>query len=227
MTPAYQRFAIIDWLRAFAILLMIIYHFAYDLRQFGFIAPDTFNHIILLVIGRGCLCLFMFCVGYSLAIAHTDGIQWKKFFKRWVKVALAAGLVSLATFISHPQYWIYFGILHCIAISSLIALPFLRIPLIALVAGIAMMTAFWGWGAYLPWIHLNRPSLDYIPVFPWMGPVLMGIGMHYFKLHEYIQAPYSKLVEFLSRRSMEIYLIHQPILMGIVWSLAKMAGPRL
>lgn len=221
MPVAYPRFALIDWLRAFAILLMIVYHFTYDLAHFNLIDYATFNHIAMVVIGRGCLCLFMFCVGYSLAIAHTNKIHWQKFFKRWLKVTLAAALVSLVTYVSHPQYWIYFGILHCISVSSLIALIFLRIPLIALAAGVATMIAFWGWGAHLPWIHLNRPTLDYIAVFPWIGPALIGIGLHYFKLHKHIKAPYSKKIEFLSRHSLQIYLIHQPILISIVWGVTQ------
>lgn len=98
MIPAYQRFAILDWLRAFAVLLMIIYHFLYDLQAFRLISSAAFNHITITIIGRSCLCLFMFCVGYSLAIAHGDKIHWQKFFRRWTKVALAAGLVSLVTF---------------------------------------------------------------------------------------------------------------------------------
>ena len=222
MAPTYQRFPVIDWLRAFAILLMIIYHFSYDLAQFKLISYTSFNHIIMTVIGRGCLCLFMFCAGYSLALAHQNHFQWQKFFKRWLKIAAGAALVSLATLFSHPQYWIYFGILHCIAASSLLALLFLRIPLVALVTGIAMMTAFWGYGKYLPWIKLQRPALDYIPVFPWIGPMLIGLGTHRFRLHEKIRLPYNRIIELLSKRSMEIYLIHQPILMSIAWAISKL-----
>lgn len=222
MSPILPRFTIIDWLRATAIVFMVIYHFCYDLAEFGFITYATFNHTIITFIGRFSLCLFMFCVGYSLALTHGKGINWHSFFKRWIKIALAAALVSSVTFFSHPQYWIYFGILHCIAVTSLLALLFLRIPLIALITGAAMLVAYWGWGAYLPWIHLDRPSLDYIPVFPWIGPALIGIGLQRFRLHEQINPPPSKPVNWLSRHSLEIYLAHQPILMGMVWAFAKL-----
>lgn len=220
------RFALIDWLRAFAILLMVIYHFCFDLMSFNFITSATFNSLWMTAIGRSCLCIFMFCVGYSLAITHSQAIQWQKFWKRWLKIAGAAALVSLGTFITHPQHWIFFGILHCIAITSLVVLPFLRFPRIALVTGLIMAIAYiffdrtLPWIESLPWFNFRRPSLDYIPIFPWMWGALVGIGMHSFNLHQKIQLPYSAKAAWLSNHSLAIYLIHQPILISLVYLLS-------
>lgn len=211
------RYPLIDWLRALAILLMFIYHFSYDLMTFNFMARETFNSFFMTAIGRSCLAIFMFCVGYSLALTHRNGIQWKKFWQRWLKIAGGAGLVSLGTYLSYPTYWIYFGILHCIAVTSIMVLPLLRTPNLSLVLGMAMMIAFVFFNYHLPFFQLDRPSLDYIPVFPWMWSALVGIGLHQFDLHKKIRLPYSRQAFWLSSHSLAIYLVHQPILVGITY----------
>lgn len=216
------RYAIIDCLRAFAIVLMVIYHFSWDLAMSGLIERSTFTSLPMTVIGRSCLSLFLFCVGYSLAISHARGPRWQAFGKRLLKITLAAGAVSLATRVAFPDAWIYFGILHCIAVSSVLALAFLRLPLVALAAGIALMTAWWGFGTTLPWYHAGRPSLDYIALFPWFGMVLIGIGAHHLRLHERIHAPSNTAIQWLSRHSLMIYLLHQPPLLAVAFLLSRL-----
>ena len=184
--------------------------------------------------GRLCLSTFLFCLGYSLAITHRNGINWPKFINRFIKIALAAGLVSLGTYLIYPQHWIYFGILHNIALASLLALAFLRIPLVALLIGTSMMS-YWIVIYFLIRYYAHnpadlipvdpmrlRPSLDFISLFPWFGAVLIGIGAHKLKLHEHISIRRSTTVEFLSRHSLIIYLVHQPLLFGSLWLVLKM-----
>ena len=219
--PSQQRYTLIDWLRAIAIVLMVIYHFTWDLAMQRLIEPAVFTGLPMTIIGRSCLCIFLFCVGYSLAISHKPVIQWRPFWQRWFKIALAAAAVSAGTWIAFPDKWIYFGILHCIAVASVLGLFFLRIPQLALVAGLALMISYWFFGKTLPWLHLARPSLDYIALFPWSGMVLIGIGAHHFAPHRIIRPPHSRIVEWLSRQSLWIYLIHQPILLGIAFLLAN------
>lgn len=216
------RYAIIDWLRTFAIVLMVIYHFTFDLALLRLISTDVFYSLPMTVIGRTCLSLFLFCVGYSLAISHVKGIHWPAFAKRLLKIALAAGAVSLATLIAFPDSWIYFGILHCIAVSSVLALAFLRLPLVALATGIALMTAWWGFDTTLPWYHAGRPSLDYIALFPWFGMVLIGIGAHRLQLHTWLPVPPHPGAQWLSRHSLLIYLLHQPLLLGLAFLLSRL-----
>lgn len=217
MASIMPRYTLIDWLRALAIALMFIYHFSYDLMMLQLIEAASFNSITMTAIGRSCIALFMFCMGYSLALNHNNGMHWPKFWQRWLKIALAAGLVSLVTYLAYPQYWIFFGILHCIAVASLVLLPFLRFPKLALMAGLAMGIAYAFFHKTLPWPNIQRATLDYIPLFPWMWSSLVGVGMQSFKLHEKIHLPYSRSAEWLSRQSLIIYLVHQPVLMGIAY----------
>lgn len=214
------RYALIDYLRCLAILLMIIYHFSYDLYKLGLISRETITLFIFIVIARTCLCLFLFCVGYSIALNDDATPHLKRFLrsfgKNWLKVTAGALLVTLTTYLLAPSNWIYFGILHCISISSLIALAFIRAPYIALIIGTFMMSAYWGWQYQLPWLRLNHFSLDYIPVFPWSGMVLIGLGCAQFHWHKKIQIPSHRWVYRISKHSLMIYLVHQPILIGSI-----------
>ena len=223
MSHTTSRLALIDWLRALAIVLMVIYHFSWDLAMMQLIEQRTFSGPLMTFIGRSCLCLFLFCVGYSLALSHTPSIRWRPFWRRWLKIVLAAAAVSLATYVYMPTAWVYFGILHCIAVASLLGLLFLRIPLIALLAGSSLMISWWLFGSTLPWLHLPRPSLDYIALFPWSGMVLIGIGAHHYRLHERIRPPALAAPEWLSRHSLAIYLLHQPLLLGLAFLLGRLA----
>jgi uncharacterized membrane protein len=216
-TPqAEPRSYALDWLRAFAIFLMVGYHLTYDIASAGIFPYAVFLHPATTFIGRICLCLFLLCAGYSLALVHGGKILWSRFWRRWMGIAGAAVAVSIATLLAFPANWIYFGILHCIAVSSLLCLPFLRLPKVALVTGVVMMIAHLGWGLHLPWIHLNQASLDYISVFPWMGMMLIGIGLFPYRLHERVKLPQSRSAEWLSRHSLLVYLLHQPLLMGTI-----------
>jgi uncharacterized membrane protein len=226
MASSHTRFSLIDWLRAFAILLMFIYHFSFDLMSLQLITSETFNGILMTAIGRTCLAIFMFCVGYSLAMSHQHGMQWKKFWLRWLKIAAAATLVSLGTYIAYPSAWIYFGILHSIALASLVLIPFLFIPTIALIVGLSMGIIYAIYGVTLPFIipfadflHFNRSSLDYIPIFPWMWSAFVGVGMFQFSLHKKIQPPNLYAAQKISEYSLIIYLIHQPVLMAIAYGI--------
>ena len=112
----------LDLIRGLAIIMMIAFHFIYDLNSFGFTQIPLFTHW--LGIAWRCLIVFLFlsAVGISLVLAHKDHLKFKKFLKRIFYLGLAALLVSAGTFVMFPDGWVYFGILHLIWISSLITI---------------------------------------------------------------------------------------------------------
>lgn len=231
------RYTLIDWLRATAIILMIIYHFMWDLVAVGLMSRDLFLSFEIRLVGRTCLILFLFCVGYSLALSHQNGIQWNQFFKRWSKLLIASAVISLLTYFIYPNKWVYFGILHHITVVSLLLLLFLKARLLALALGLYILLPYWLDAIGLcsvvpsvlyPWLNvcdypkpfLFRATLDYIDLTPWGGASLLGVGASYFELHKKIQPPRVLWIEKLSSYSFEIYLIHQPVLMALSYLIA-------
>ena len=134
------RFPIVDYLRVLAILLMAFFHFFFDLTAFGFTNINFQKDVFWFSLPRVIVTLFMFTVGISLKIVHPQKVNWQKFWKRWLKIAIGAVLISILTYFMFPKQWIYFGTLHCIALTSIMAIPFLNHPKIALILGVILLT---------------------------------------------------------------------------------------
>ncbi len=214
-----KRFEIIDQLRALAIVLMVIFHLTYNLNHFGFMVVDFFKGFWF-YLPRFIVFLFLFCVGFSLRHSHINGIQWRKFNSRLAKLVLFAALISLFTWLAFPDRWVYFGALHCIALTSVLALPFIFVPRLALITGVSMLVLDVGFDIGIPFYEMDQKSIDYIPAFPWLGVVLIGIFVHYAGI-EKIPYPFkSTAMSYLSKHSLLIYLIHQPILFSLVYAVA-------
>jgi uncharacterized membrane protein len=125
MNTKVNRYLSLDVLRGFAVFIMIIFHFCYDLNIFKFIKinmSDTFWFYY----PRFIVFCFLTSVGISLKLVHKNKIKWDKVWPRFVKLALAALAITVVTYFLFPRNWIYFGTLHCIATASLLALPFLN-----------------------------------------------------------------------------------------------------
>lgn len=209
-----NRSTLLDQLRGIAVALMIFFHASYDLSLFNFIEIDPFQNPFWFGLPRLIVFLFLLCVGIGLRNSHQEKIAWRKFWQRFIKLSLCAAVVSLSTYYMFPTRWIYFGTLHCIALCSLLALPWLRAPILAiLTATIIVLLEYFGYG--IPWIKMAHASMDYIPAFPWIAVVFLGFFLHHLGLHQQ-KIPRNKYLEFLGRHSLVIYLLHQPLLFGLI-----------
>lgn len=228
----------LDLGRSAALAAMIAYHFCYDLEAFGYLPPGT------MVTGWGALSAriiastFLFLVGISLWLAHGHGIRWRPFLKRLVQIGAAAALITLAThYVLGPRF-IFFGILHSIAVSSLIGLAFLRLPAVLTALAAAAVWFAPGWlatGAFdTPWLvwtgltTLRVHAVDFLPTFPWLAPVLAGISVAKIADRSGVWSrprpaptPMQRRLSLPGRHSLTVYLIHQPILVGILWGLRQ------
>jgi uncharacterized membrane protein len=236
-----SRIAALDIARTAALLGMAAYHFLYDLQMYGLVPPEFAVSGWLYWHARVVASSFLGLVGVSLWLAHGQGIRWPAFWHRWFKVAAAAALVTLGTRIALPEAWVFFGILHAIALFSLFALPFLRLPWpITAAAGVAVI-----WASYtLPSDAMNAPLLrfiglhtettwtvDFEPVFPWFAPVLIGVAFGRLGTGIGLWAWLAKwparttrpvrLLVWPSQHSLILYLLHQPILFGLIGLYAR------
>ena len=229
--PASPRIGAIDGLRGGALCLMIVYHFSFDLGWFGFIHAD-FDHDPFWLGFRGMIVsAFMLLVGLSLLLARRAGVTPRHFWRRIALIAFCAILVSAATYLTFPQTFVTFGILHCIAIASVLAWPATRFPLAALGAGAAIVIV--GNAVALPlfdtpwlqWLGLmtHKPATeDYVPLLPWLGVVMIGIALgHWLSLQQFRPLrPLSRVaprwLRWLGRHSLLVYMVHQPVLIGLL-----------
>ena len=230
MTPT-PRLIVLDLARTAAVIGMVIFHFTFDLQMFGHIPPDTLYQPFWHYFARMVAGSFLFLSGISLWLAHGRAIRWPVFWRRFAKVAGAAALVSVASIWVTPGGLIYFGILHAIAASSLIALAVLRLPALvtlAIAAGVfalpwvAQSPAFDG--LWLIWLGLaeTRPLMaDYVPLLPWLAPCLAGVAigrlashLSLWPRHATTPTPTLRALAFPGRHSLIIYLLHQPLLVA-------------
>lgn len=225
------RLQSVDVYRGLALLAMAAYHTLWDLNYYGLIEAGIGVDPVWLTAQRSILSAFLLLAGASLTLAHGDGIRWRGFWKREAILVAAAALVSIGTWFAFGPYLAYFGVLHAIALFSLMALPFVRWPLWA---GIATAAVF----LFLPvlyqsdlfdpqgldWIGFfeNTPeSADLVPIFPWFGVVLIGvIGMRLLRAHGAFTWRSGNLavraLDLLGRWSLLFYLVHQPLIFGVV-----------
>lgn len=217
------RYNIVDEIRGLAIVLMIIFHFFYDLNVLKFVKINFAQDPFWWGFPRVIVFLFFLSVGLGLPMVHTPQIKWKKFWQRFLKIAGLAILISLVTYFLFPKRWIYFGTLHSIAVCSILALPFLRLPKLALLVFLALAIPSAFFKLDIPWIILHEFSMDYISPFPWLGVVGLGIFLFHKNFH-HIQLgmePLLKPLRFLGKHSLVIYVLHQPLIFGALFALSK------
>ncbi|MET0731516.1 MAG: heparan-alpha-glucosaminide N-acetyltransferase [Casimicrobiaceae bacterium] len=228
---ASARVPAIDVLRAFALFAMIGYHFAFDLRYFGVIRTDFEHDPYCLVVRGAILSSFLLLAGVSLVLADRAGVPPARFWRHVTEVAGCALLVSAGSYALFPKTFIWFGVLHAITISLIVARPFARQPALAAAIGCAVIAAgtllahpafdnrALGWIGFMT----GKPyTEDYVPLFPWAGVVFVGIALGHFLAHRSF-APIAALnrapqwLAALGRHTLLIYMIHQPILLGALW----------
>jgi len=232
-----NRSWVIDFIRALAIILMVFFHTSYDLNLFRLISIESLNSGFWWFLPRLIVFLFLLAVAMSSREVNQHGIRWRTQLKRLAKIVLGAAAVSTATYYLFPGRWIYFGTLHCIALISIAVLPFLRFPTTAGIVGLLILISKWGFNIGPRWFTLPHQSLDYIPFYPWVGVAGLGLWLHHLGLAHWpvekklmeLASPKNQhfiqqagtLMRFMGKHSLVIYLLHQPIIYGLLLALAK------
>jgi uncharacterized membrane protein len=239
MGNAKVRFDEIDGLRGFAIAQMVAYHLCYDLNHFGWT-----NFPIGLSLGWeiwqvSIISTFLLLTGISLVLRDAFKPAWRDFWKRWLQITASALAVSFGSHLIFPESYIFFGILHFISVALIVGR--LLLPLGAynvilglLIVAIAQNVFYPIFNSFvLSWVGLATQvpfTQDFVPIFPWLGVVLIGCGLgsvwrsHDFKRPKWVVLFAQSIPQFsiwTGRHSLAIYLIHQPILFILLFAIEK------
>lgn len=226
-----NRYLSLDIIRAFAIILMVVFHLCFNLNHFKFIDINIYNDPFWYYFRFFIVSIFLLCFGTSLYISNHNGINIKKAIKRFRLLFIASFSISGVTYFIFPNSWIYFGVLHFISFASIFGLFFVYIPLISLFFGLSIVV-LWSLDIInMHWLFniLSKPLFlpvhteDLAPLTPWFGIVLIGIflgakGVFTFYIKENIL---TKNIAILGKNSLLIYIVHQPILFGTTFLIYK------
>ena len=232
MTAA-PRFERLDALRGAAIVWMAVFHFCFDLNHFGLLeVRHSFHRDPLWTTQRtGIVSLFLFYAGLSVAVALQAGQGWPRFWRRWAQVAGCALLVSVGSALMFPRSWIFFGVLHGMAVMLVLAR--LAAPAGPMLWGLGALAVVLPRFVQLPafddpwigWVGLvtRKPiTEDWVPVLPWLGVMLWGLAAGQWLLRHHpgvlagaLARPLKPLA-VLGRWSLSFYMLHQPVLIGLL-----------
>ena len=241
----YKRFYELDLLRGAAIILMVVIHALHTLNFFG-----SYNYTLgtgyLLYLSRTGASIFIILAGISLTLssARAKARAFKKNLKRGAVIFSWGLLITLITRLTlGEEGFVIFGILHFIGLSIILAYPFLKFAIMNLLLGITIimlsfpMSELTMQAPWFLWLGL-RPagfySIDFFPLFPWFGIFLIGIFLgntfypearRKFSLPEFSENTPLKFLVFIGKNSLMIYLLHQPILILILFLLGFIIFP--
>jgi len=228
-----ERFWELDSTRGIAVMMMIIFHFLYDLNFFfgiGFI-----NNNFWLFFGRTTALIFIFLAGVSLTLSHarvkdkTQKFLFSKYTKRGLRIFGYGLLVTIVTWFFFSKEFIIFGVLHFIGISIILSWPLIRtkwnglIGIIVIIIGLYLSTLAFEFPYFLWLFPQNFYTFDYFPLIPWIGVIFIGIfaGNKIYpngkKRFNKKTNPLTNTLSCLGRHSLFIYFVHQPILLGVLW----------
>lgn len=234
------RLQIIDSCRGIAIVMMFIYHFCFDLDFFAFIDIDMNHDPFWLNFRTLIVSSFLLLVGISFSFASQNKINRSAFLKRLGLLVFYAALVSGSSYLMYPKSMIFFGILHFIALASILGLLFYKLYWLNLLFGLALIVislnvnhtffdqSAWQWFGLMTYKPYTE---DYVPLLPWFGLVLCGmfIGKYlYLKNKLDVLKQWSskhilaRSLSFAGRYSIHIYMIHQPLFIGLLYVIVSL-----
>jgi uncharacterized membrane protein len=232
------RLPLIDALRGGAIVMMIAYHFAFDLNNFGLLQQNFYRDPFWIAARNAIVGSFLLLVGISFALATAGGIEWRAWGRRLGLIAACAIAVSVGSYLMFPKSWIYFGVLHFIVVAGIAALAFVRLSAANLVIGVTLFIFGVSFKSALfdqPWLHwvglvTRKPvTEDYVPLLPWFGVVLVGLyaGQRIVAVRSAAAAwrwspttVVGRTLTWAGQHSLAIYMLHQPLLLGLLYVVA-------
>ncbi len=242
-----RRVELVDAARGVAVAMMIAYHLCFDLTYFHWADWPMLDDARWIAWRSTIVASFLFVVGLSLALRDARERQgpggdasWSDpdFLRRWSRIAAAAALVTAGSALLFPATFIYFGVLHFVAVALWICRRAPRLGGWAIGVGIAVLALELSFSSHafdpkgIDWIGFaaEKPlTEDYVPLFPWLGVVLLGCGVGALWARcgfgvsprataawGLVPAAVRRTLVTMGRWSLTIYLLHQPLMIGVM-----------
>ena len=233
------RFIELDILRGCAIAIMIFYHLLWDLDYFNIISLNNsmyqsnrlFPPIFFLLVG--------ICLAISASKEQTPSERVKHLFIRGSWIFSLGLALTVLTLLIIPEKPILFGVLHCIGLSIILSIPFLKFKSYNIIFAIAIILI----GFIVGLFPVENPSIlhlaigfhqtgiwnytvDYFPLLPWFGGILAGISLgnflykdneRRFNIPDLSKYKPATIFSWLGQHSLAVYLLHQPIITGALF----------
>ena len=243
-----KRFIELDLLRGLAITLMIFGHVLWDLDYFGLV---PINNVLYSALQKIVPPMFFTIIGLSIIVGRKknklsikEEKQYNlKLIKRGLKIFNLGMLLTIATIILIPDRPVYFGVLHCIGLTIILSIPFTKIKHYNLMFSVFFISL----GIIVSQFTITNPNIlqlslglhqadvwshtvDYFPLLPWFGVTLLGIAIgnllydgeeRRFKMPDISRFMPAKIFSWIGQHSLEIYLVHQPVIAGFLYIFLK------
>lgn len=231
MANSKSRIWELDALRGVCILCVIVVHFLFDLSFFGgldltlpawYVFIQEYGGAIFVVLSGVCVTLGSKSVRRGLIV----------FACGMLITAVTYGMYRLG--MSGADVVVKFGVLHLLGVCMLVYPAFKKLPPAALaLLGLAIaITGYAIRGVVVPqrWLfplgltYEGFTSSDYFPLFPQLGYFLIGAAIGKTAYREkrtflpgaFQQTPVARFFCWCGRQSLFIYLLHQPIVYGLL-----------
>ncbi len=238
-----RRYQVLDTIRGLALVSMILYHASWDMvYMFG--ADWPWYHGFAAHVWQQSICwTFILLSGYCWSLGRRQ-------LRRGLTVFLCGALITAVTWFFMPGNLVYCGVLTLLGASSMLLVPLApaleRVPARAGAAGSFLLflvtrdvnAGFLGFegmrfaalpaGLYRD--HLTALpgfppadffSTDYFSLFPWFFLFLTGWFLFRLRPEEVREIRRVPLVTAMGRHSLLIYMLHQPVVYGLLWALFR------
>ena len=239
----------VDTLRGIAIVTMIFYHFMWDMNFFGLYQGDVLRGGWQ-VFARSIATTFLFVMGLSLTLSDTNyqrktgqTAPFQKYLIRGLQVFGLGLVITIGTYFFVGPRFVIFGILHLLGTSIVLGYFFLKLnrwftllcAVLVIAAGIYVdgIIVDHPWLIWLGLKQSGRAMVDFYPLLPWFGVALIGIfagkGLYHEGVLKFTLPNLSNIapvrgLRFLGRHSLLIYLVHQPLIIGVFMALGFGGG---
>ena len=210
----------LDSLRATALVLMLSLNFVTDLNHFGIMNTETGDQWWWMA--RIAASLFVGISGVSYFLAHRLEYDFTKTSGRTQRLIFWAFVITIITYIFEPSAYVRFGVLHLLALASIVAFPVARKPEFALGIGLILLIIPLSSNSNLVWLGLRETgflAVDYFPLNPWLGIFFIGLALAsriYPEGKPLTEIQWPEKWLWFGRNTLTIYVIHQPILIGLL-----------